>query len=358
VTSTHTQAHDVAIVSTSVNARPEAYAEWAKQGDLIVAGDRNSPPELADYLRELGAVYFAPSVQHADYTRVSESIGWRCEQRRNLAVMYAYEYGYDYVMTVDDDNAPETDDHVELHVEALGVNNETIYTSETGWFNPGIFSTPIVTQRGLPYDADARWSDAVSTNARLRRLVPVVSQSVILGAPDCDAIERITQNPRVLACKHGGLVDPRVYAPFGSQATLWRGDWAPLIACLPDTDRSQDIFASFIFERIAREYDVAVRFGEPCVVQERNDHNPFTDLRKELFGIEYATKFTRTLDRTKLSASDPLWVSYHRLGEALATETDVDWPGLGNDTTNFMHEWSHQWATSAERRRANRGDDR
>src|SRR5262245_49381049 len=105
---------DVAIVTTSVNPRPAAYAAWAEQGHLIVAGDHNAPVELAHYVAELGGEYLTPEEQ--DRWSFSDAIGWSCIQRRNAAVMTAYERGFKLVATVDDDNIP-TPGWVRLHAE-------------------------------------------------------------------------------------------------------------------------------------------------------------------------------------------------------------------------------------------------
>jgi hypothetical protein len=190
-------------------------------------------------------------------------------------------------------------------------------------------------------------------------VMPVVSQATILGTPDCCALDRIQFDPIV---KHGdksGVVDPKVYAPFGSQATTWVGKWSPFIACLPRLDRSQDIFASFIFERVAREFNVGVQFGTVCVEQKRNEHNPYSDVRKELWGLENATRFTGLLDEVDLSdiTVDELWKAYHLITEKFNSKPLQHNKLLSMLTTDFMHEWSHQWATSWKIRQANRGND-
>jgi len=342
----------VAIVSTSINPTPEAYALWARQGTLFVAGDSNSPDELQRYVEEIGGVYLTPVKQTQLCFAVSNAIGWRCEQRRNMAVLKAYSEGYDFIVTVDDDNEPLTDDFVEEHVDILvhGDRNRILMaTARGGWVNPGTFGWPRVAQRGLPYYPEATWN-AVEPGGYDHNVRPVVSQAIITGSPDCDALYRLTHNPTVVGTLENVIVDPKCYAPFGSQATVWDGEWAPLIACLPVIRRSQDIYASFIFQRIAREHNCGVRFGGPVAHQERNDHNPYRDLEAELWGLEHTLEFTRALDETELTGTT-LWEQYHELGEAVEKLEFVD-----RRVSNFMHEWSHAWAAHSRDRVRNRSE--
>lgn len=323
----------VAIVSTSIHPRAIPYNDWAKQGDLIIAGDLNSPRELEGYVHELGGRYLTPEDQ--EHWSFSKHIGWNCVQRRNAAVMQAYADGYDYVVTVDDDNFP-TDTWVTDHVQHIEGNYDdqadiTTVEGEENWVNTGVFTVPKIHQRGTPY--------GVVGHVRLfpNRVPPpvVVSTAQVLGSPDCDAITRITSDPQVTAVTHDIVVGTLDWAAFNSQATVWRGDWAPFIACLPHVGRYDDIFAAFIAKRVMMRHGVSLYCGAPVVWQDRNYHDFVEDLRNELQGMHLTPHLVHALAKLVLDG-DKHFANYAIIANYLA-------PMLPNETTQFMLEWSNEW---------------
>lgn len=327
----------IAIVTTSVNEAPEAYAHWAEVGTLIVAGDLNSPPKLETYVRnDLGGVYLSPEYQQ-DYAW-SESVGWKNIQRRNAAIMYALQQRdeFDYLLTVDDDNAPARSarEFVDGHIDAINHTPHSVVTARVGsYLNTGVFCEPQFHQRGVPYGVN---TDSVVRRFKNTPPTVVVSQAQVLGDPDCDAIERIVNHPFVKAVKANVTIEPGTYTAFNSQATLWRRDWAPVMAVLPNLGRYDDIFASFVFARLARTYNVALFVGEPCVVQTRNDHDLTKDLAAEVWGMSNVFTFCALLDRAHISASMPLWQAYDEL---IYATRDV----LPRATATFAKLWVDDW---------------
>lgn len=344
---------EVAVVSTSVNERPEAYALWAKQGDLIVAGDMNSPGALEEYVKELGGTYLRPEDQ--THWAFSDALGWSCIQRRNAAVMTAYQQGYRYVATVDDDNAPTVGwvsshaAHVDGHIP-FGV----VYVhGDDGWVDIGQFNIPRIRQRGTPFGAvlnhrvgPVPWMPMLLGETRTGVQV-VVSTAQVLGDPDCDAITRITEDPQVKWVTDSVVVAVEQYAAFNSQATLWRGDWSPLIACLPYVGRYDDIFASFIAKRIMREHNATFYAGHPMVTQDRNEHDALEDLCAELYGMENTRRVVRALDEVKLDQFTPLDVQYQACTDALQHVLPLG-------AIQFMNLWRETWSTIREQRGASR----
>jgi hypothetical protein len=61
---------------------------------------------------------------------------WRCIQRRNVSILYAYEKGCDVIIAIDDDNyvLPGTD-FVGTHVAGLTLRDTTSLSSSSGWLN-------------------------------------------------------------------------------------------------------------------------------------------------------------------------------------------------------------------------------
>lgn len=329
----------MAIVSTSINPQPAAYAQWRKMGELIVAGDYNSPVLLEKYIAELGGTYLTPTTQDNAWWDLSQTIGWRNIQRRNIAIMTAFVGGFDPILTVDDDNFPAGNPArwAYQHKMALNSNHyvETTIGCKSGFLNPGVFCLPRFHGRGVPYGVDTD-TPLVKVTHPSNPVKVVVSQAQVVGDPDCDAVERIINAPNVQAVQADVIVTPGTYCAFNSQATMWTREWAPVMAVLPGLGRYDDIFASFIFARLGREYGAAVHIGTPPVRQERNEHNLHADLRAELWGMKNVFEFTRRLDEAHISRDMPLWQAYSELIEATISV-------LPSQTVKFATEWVRLW---------------
>ena len=325
---------DVAIVSTSINAAPIAYKAWAELGTLIVAGDKKTPDTLPGYIANLGGAYLDVYDQ-AENCPGSDLISWNCIQRRNAAIWQALRAGFEVIVTVDDDNAPTGRHFVADHVKQLGHRAETTIGSRSGFVNLGDICIPQFHQRGTPY--------GVNTTPFVQRAYTaadgpevVVCQAMVTGDPDCDAIDRICNAPTVSAVAYDVVVTPGAYAAFNSQATVWRRDWAPVMAVMPGVGRYDDIFASFIFARLAKTYNVALYAGTPAVHQNRNEHDLMKDLRAELYGMKVVLEFCAALTAAHISSDMPLVESYGNLITAVAHL-------LPSDAVKFAQAWARAW---------------
>lgn len=326
----------VAIISTSINAAPLAYTQWAKLGDLIVAGDRNSPDPLQSYVEGHCHGRFLHH-EFQDFLPGSFYIGWNTIQRRNAALWAALrDESYKYILTVDDDNLPMSGDFINGHKTQIGFRAETTIGSRSGFLNTGALCQPRFHQRGTPYGVNTDPYVNRTWNVEGAGPEVVVSQAQVMGSPDCDAVERICNNPHIVAVSADAIITPGVYAAFNSQATMWRRDWAPVSAVLPGVGRYDDILASFIFHRLARAYHVALYVGTPTVKQIRNDHNLTSDLKNELFGMNIIFEFAAALNTAHISNDMKLYDAYGELITAVAHL-------LPSDTVKFAQAWTRAW---------------
>ena len=330
---------NIAVVSTSINETPAAYEAWASDDrvDLIVAGDRKTPFTLRDFLTDIDAVYLSPEYQSAEFAW-SELLGWNKIQRRSTAIMEVLRRRqYDYVITVDDDNFPLPDvtGFIDGHLTNFAAypEQQTCISSKSQFVNTGALCTPQFHQRGVPYGVNTQPIIVYNTGAPV-----VVAQAQVLGDPDCDAVERMVNAPNVRAIRSNAVVRPGAYAAFNTQATMWRIDWAPLMVCLPGIGRYDDIFASYLFHRMARQYQVALFVGEPVVRQDRNEHDLVADLRAELWGMHNVFDFVNALNNAYISNDMPLW---HAWDELVYAAGDV----LPRDTVAFAKAWVADWKT-------------
>lgn len=349
-----------AVVSTSINPAPEAYIEWARQADtLIIAGDKNSPADLQHFVEELGGVYLTPEEQNRRW-EFSPLIGWNCIMRRNAAIMTAYAEGFDTVVTVDDDNHPEPD-FVERHVSFLRPNTPRppLATHPSLWINTGEFVFPPTRQRGTPYGIGVgvvnnqpprRDADPVQLhNVEVLGHV-VVSQGQILGDPDCDAITRLINPVDVDHVVTDVMIEPAIgyWAAFNSQATVWRGDWAPLMVCLPHVGRYDDIFSAFIAETAMAVRGGLLRVGAPTVQHKRNPHDTIRDLADEAFGLDVTLNVTGALGRMigEILTSDLSLLAIYQLITRSLNALRL----LPSQTIRFMEAWLSEWKKIDARR--------
>lgn len=342
----------VAIVTTTINARPESYREYAKQGDLIIAADINTPKALYDYARQIGAVVLSPDEQERHNPLWSDIVGWQSIQRRNAAVMWAYKrrHRYDAIITVDDDNIPGPDfaaGHVaRLNGQGLTGREGRPRSPLGAWVNFGELTTPPTWQRGTPYGPKTQmrieaWDENVMPNIG-------VVQSQVLGAPDCDAVTRIAHDPYVTDVQEGVILQPgpSMNFAFNSQATGYRPDLAPLIGVLPFVGRYDDIIASFITNAVLYRLGLQVYVGRPLVHQTRNPHDLARDLRGEIWGMQNTE---RIVDRiwsaqarptydigTYTPATEKALSLYEDITEGISTI-------LPKSTVEFMRAWAETW---------------
>ena len=324
-----------AIITTTINHNPESYEAYAKQGRLIVAGDMSTHADTEGYVRDLGGIFLGVTEQHEMAPELSDIIGWKSIQRRNMALLSAIREGFDVIITVDDDNLPGAD-FAESHERILSGG----YTTDRevfndGWINIGDFVQPPTWQRGTPYGHPV--------NSQVRPLIDrpevVVSQSQVLGAPDCDAITRLTKDPEIVEIGPDFLVRPSTgtYLAWNSQATAYTKEFAPLAMVLPFVGRYDDIFSTFIARRILAGYDKAIHVGRPAVRQERNPHDFTVDLEKEVYGLRTTYELNDLLDMFPVEPSATVTENLHAFSHLFREYA----PNLLPERTRrFIHQWS------------------
>ena len=130
---------------------------------FVVTGDTKTPAEAKSFCAEASArhgvncVFMDVEDQKAymskvhlffwlsylylmrmQYPEFDAHLPWRCIQRRNVSILYAYEQGCDVIIAIDDDNyvLPGTD-FVGTHLAGLSLQDNplTSLCSSSGWLN-------------------------------------------------------------------------------------------------------------------------------------------------------------------------------------------------------------------------------
>jgi len=293
----------LALITTTINV-PHVLTEWAdcltKNDVIIVAGDLKSPHDEIDLLvtkirNEQGvrAEYVEPQDQRRWAS--SEIIGWNCIQRRNIALLEALSLKPEFILTIDDDNAPTVNDSGQITTYTSLMNHHTkwkVATSRSGWANPGNTCEPRTIHRGMPLSQRHTYP---TLSWRIERAEIGVAEMMVLGDPDIDAVERICHAPEVTNINDDIALAPGTWAPFNSQAVIYRAELAPLMMVWPGVGRYDDIWASYLARCIMDSYDIGVYYGAPAVRQERNEHDLLKDLEAEMFGMRWTSNLVQIL---------------------------------------------------------------
>lgn len=277
------------IVTTTINSPTIATRKFCEFKDwtLVVVGDTKTPYQ--EY-KDLDCVYLSPNIQETLNKELSDIIGWKSIQRRNLGFLFAYQQGADVVATVDDDNIPYDDWGTDLHV---GKEIECdLYESELGVFDPlSVTSSNDVWHRGYPIEyVPTRYR--VEYKGKTKRKV-LVQADLWDGDPDIDAMARLSIKPTV---KYSDVTKPycsNQISPFNSQNTFLAREVIPFYAVLPHIGRMDDIWGAYILQHY---FPKSVVYNRASVYQDRNVQDLVTNLENEIIGYRNTLKLIKDLE--------------------------------------------------------------
>ena len=332
-----------ALITTTINVPKvlELYRAHSEDVRFFVAVDEKTPTSVLRLdINNCTFVTDGPPDKGAEVTyKCSELIGWNTIARRNIAMLEALTWGADIIVTIDDDNIPMSWDYFGSFTTVLDTSWFGIQaSSESGWFDPGTLLDPEAPHRGFPFSK----ASAPTYSHTCGRKVGVAA-GICLGDPDISATTRIARAPLVHRVsellKAGIVVDPTgerrpervtedditawrstargTWTVFNSQNTAIIRELAPAFFMVPQWGRYDDIFASLIVQRLARDRGYVIHFGRPLVWQQRNQHNLLKDLAAEQFGAERILDFATWLDgfvfTGKEKVTDCMRVMFHNL---------------------------------------------
>lgn len=305
-----------AIVTTTINV-PELldnYMQNVKQNNhdcfFIVIGDKKTPAETKCYCQGLEKKY-GIDIEYMDiqdqqkylekYPELGEHLVYNSIQRRNIALVRAYEKGAKKIITIDDDNYFIKDDFISDH--EVGIEKEmTVLSSSTGWLNVCRYLTEdtgrIFYHRGFPLEK--RFQDEeISENKSNVKIV--VNAGFWLGDPDIDAMTRLYYLGKPIDVisferEENFILGKGTWSPFNSQNTALAREVIPAYFLSPYVGRYDDIWAAYVLKRIADHLGGYIAFGNPLVRQNRNPHNYWKDLAKEGMGMILTQRFIGLLN--------------------------------------------------------------
>ena len=314
----------VALITTTINV-PHVLAQHVNnvpsdvELTVVVAGDVQTPVEARRFVELLGGTYLGVDDDLVTRWSTNDQVGVRSIQRRNVALLHALTLGPDVVVTIDDDNSPTCPEtYVRDFVGALTAPARYVTDSLTGWYNPACAlsyrlahdARAPVYHRGFPLDQRDVMHDCETRPVAFDEPTPVgVAAGLWLGDPDVDALDRLVLRPRAVdfspgvGCA-GSALNVGTWAPFNTQNTAYRWEVAPLMQCLVGVGRYDDIWASYVARRVMDDLGWYVAYGEPLVVQDRNDHDLVRDLQDELLGYRRTPELIRRLRALEVTFDD------------------------------------------------------
>jgi hypothetical protein len=273
------------IVTTTINEPTKATIEFCKIAErddwiFLIVGDTKTPHELYFNLeKEYKSVkYLSPKYQEDNYKEISDIIGWKSIQRRNIGFIEAYNIGAEIMATVDDDNIPYENWGKDVYV---GKTIELdMYEPECDVFDPlSITKDNYVWHRGFPIELLQKRHDVLYKGKTTREVL--IQSDLWDGDPDIDAMARLTFKPIV---KYSDIKSPycsNKISPFNSQNTFIHRKIIPFYSMLPFIGRMDDIWASYIIQYY---FPNSVIYCPATVYQDRNVQDLITNLQNEIIG--------------------------------------------------------------------------
>lgn len=313
----------IAIVTTSIgseNVFKHFFKEYAKIDisnlsiKLIVVGDLNSPiidfSKLDEYKEFISKGFEFEYIDVEKQKEIMNSnvymkdlIPWRRVQRRNIGYLRAYNEGYDFIITVDDDNFPKNRDFVKSHIKNLKEKENvlTIFLSDVEskkWFNPCAFLENHIVHRGFPLNQRYKYKNTIKKIENIAKRI-VVSAGFWEGDPDIDALTRLEGNPKNTKIENiqvdNFCIAQDVISPFNTQNTAFRKEIIPALFLSSKNGRYDDIWASYFLKALLFVTGDLVMYGHPLVRQDRNEQDVVKNLEDEIFGMRHTEEFVDEL---------------------------------------------------------------
>lgn len=300
------------IVTTTINSPTRAtlkFCEIADRDDwtFLIIGDTKTPH--LEYkmleLKHVNVKYYSPEEQENEFKELSDAIGWKSIQRRNIGFVAAYKMGAEIIATVDDDNIPYENWGQNLFV------NKTIdvdlYEPEINVFDPlSITKNNHLWHRGYPIDHLLK-RHRVEYKGKIKRRV-LVQADLWDGDPDIDALARLTYKPII---NYKEITEPfcsNQIAPFNSQNTFLSREVIPYYAVLPNVGRMDDIWGGYILQNYFKDNLI---YCPASVYQDRNVQDLITNLEKEIIGYRNTNNLINDLSNYENYLSEETKSFYH-----------------------------------------------
>jgi hypothetical protein len=274
------------IITTTINQPTKATLKFCeiaknKKWRFIVVGDTKTPHqeyEKLQYNYPFTFTYLSPEYQQEKYPELSETIGWKSIQRRNIGFVYAYDQGADIIATVDDDNIPYDNWGDDLFV-GKEIEIDTYRHKKFTAFDPiSPTNHNDLWHRGYPIEMVPEKNNIEYLGKSYRKVL--IQADFWDGDPDIDALCRLSKMPVCKFNEFKPFGSPNI-SPFNSQNTFLSREVLPYYAVLPHAGRMDDIWGAYIVQHY---FPNSVIYNKATVYQDRNIQDLITNLENEIIG--------------------------------------------------------------------------
>ena len=272
------------IATTTINKPTKALKLFAKNKNckLVVALDKKSKKfDLKN------SIVLSTKYQEKKWPKLSKLVGWNCIQRRNFAILEAFERGAEIIALIDDDNIPYKNWFKNIYVNKE-IKCKEIKTNKKIFDPVGYTNHSNLWHRGLPLELVNNRKYKVGKKNLIK---PDIQANFWNGDPDIDAVCRMIFKPECNFKKSLFPFFSKKISPFNSQNTLITRKAIKDYFLFPHIGRMDDIWASFYVT--SKKYRVL--YNEPTVYQQRNVHNLIKDFKDEYIGYVNSLKLVESL---------------------------------------------------------------
>jgi len=272
------------IATTTINKPTKALKLFAKNKNckLVVALDKKSKKfDLKN------SIVLSTKYQEKKWPKLSKLVGWNCIQRRNFAILEAFERGAEIIALIDDDNIPYKNWFKNIYVNKK-IRCKEIKTNKKIFDPVGYTNHSNLWHRGLPLELVNNRKYKIG---KKNLITPDIQANFWNGDPDIDAVCRMIFKPECNFKKSLFPFFSKKVSPFNSQNTLLTRKVIKDYFLFPHIGRMDDIWASFYVT--SKKYRVL--YNEPTVYQQRNVHNLIKDFKDEYIGYVNSLKLVESL---------------------------------------------------------------
>jgi hypothetical protein len=298
------------IVTTTINEPTIATKKFCKiaaEKDFIfvIVGDTKTPHESYRKLENPNVIYLPPVQQEELYKELSDTIGWKSIQRRNIGFVYAYDQGADIIATIDDDNIPYDSwgDNIlvgqDIEIDLFSHKTSNVFDPISPTNHNDLW------HRGYPIELVPNKNNIEYKGKTTRKIL--IQADFWDGDPDIDALCRLSKMPVCKFDKFNPFGSNQI-APFNSQNTFLSREVIPYYAVLPHAGRMDDIWGAYIVQHY---FPNSVVYNKATVYQDRNEQDLVTNLENEVIGyrntlnlINDLKNFTNYLPKASLKFWD------------------------------------------------------
>jgi len=246
---------------------------------------------------------------------------------RSYGFWLAYKNKFDYILTLDDDCLPFSDNKYE-HEQFIQTHLDMINQSDSYWQ----WTTKEIKSRGVPYQ-------------NLGHRETLINMGFWRRNADLDGISQLIYGARDLEPKILNPVMPGYYYPMCAMNLFFRVKAVPMMYFLLmgskyNIDRFDDIWCGIVSKKICDHLGYLVRAGKPSLIHERAS-NVWINIEKEWTGLKMNEDFWKIIDKIDLKEKTIVGC-YKEIAEVLKTQISSYYRKLGE----AMGIWANLFITA------------